>query len=311
MTQVATGWAAAVLEVVQLTPVRDRPWSAVWRLESSDGLWWLKESRAQTTYEPRLLGLLAALDGALVPQVVVHPERPWVLVADAGRSARDLAAGMQQGAVADFWCGVLARYGQLQRQVDAPALRAVGVPDLSGPRLVDTYDRLLCESGWTAAIREADDLAAVRACRPALVRAAGTSASARPPSIQHDDLHGGNVFAAALDDPSAARVVDWGDASVDHPFGTLRVCLDSLGDDLGLHRDAAPLRRVRDAYLEGWRSRGESRTALLAELDEVLRVAPLVRAASWARALGSPDADDAGAVSSWLVRLARGLLALR
>jgi hypothetical protein len=87
------------------------------------------------------------------------------------------------------------------------------------------------------------------------------------------------------------------------------VTLDVLAAELALDRDSAPLRRVRDAYLEGWRTRGESRAALLDELDLVLRTAPLVRATSWARALGGPSdvPDYADAVAAWLLRLARAL----
>ena len=85
--------------------------------------------------------------------------------------------------------------------------------------------------------------------------------------------------------------------------------LDVLAWELDLDRDSGPLRRVRDAYLEGWRTGGESRAALLDELDLVLRTAPLVRATSWARALGGPSdqPDFADAVAEWLLRLARAL----
>ena len=255
VTQVATEWARAEPDVLDVIAHRVRPWSSVWSVETATGRWWLKENRAGTTYETRLLALLAGTGTDLVPAVRVAPERPWALVADAGTSLRRLADGASVGAVVGFWSGLLARYGQLQREVPADALRRAGVPDLSAERLPAAYADLLAEPGWFAAERtpELDPASrhAVLGCGPALAAAARDLAQTRPATLQHDDLHSGNVFAATLADPGGARVIDWGDASLDHPFGTLLVTLDVLAAELDLDRDSAPLRRVRDAYLEG------------------------------------------------------------
>jgi hypothetical protein len=42
-------------------------------------------------------------------------------------------------------------------------------------------------------------------------------------TIQHDDLHGGNVFSG----PAGIRFFDWGDAVVAHPFGSMLATLHS------------------------------------------------------------------------------------
>ena len=313
MTEVAEEWARDQLDVLDVTPVRDRPWSSVWSLDTPTGRWWLKENRAGTTHETRLLALLAASGTDLVPSVRVHPDRPWALVADAGTSLRQLAAEAAPADLLDFWCGLLPRYGELQRRLPVADLRPTGVPDLSADRLPAVYAELLAEPGWFTPARtpglDAAQRRAVAGCGPALDAAARALRQARSATLQHDDLHSGNVFAPALAAPAAARVIDWGDASLDHPFGTLLVTLDVLAAELGLDRDSGPLRRVRDAYLEGWRTGGASRAGLLDELDLVLRTAPLVRATSWARALGEPSDEPAyaDAVAEWLLRLARAL----
>ena len=150
VTEVATGWARDQLEVVELTLLRDRPWSSVWSVNTRAGRWWLKENRAGTTYETRLLALLTGSGTDLVPSVRVHAARPWALVADAGTSLRRLAEQAAPDDLLDFWCGLLPRYGELQRQLPAADLRAAGVPDL-------TADRLLRAPLFTRAARKGEE----------------------------------------------------------------------------------------------------------------------------------------------------------
>jgi hypothetical protein len=65
-----------------------------------------------------------------------------------------------------------------------------------------------------------------------------------PATIQHDDLHGANVYRRGVD----LRILDWGDSCISHPFRTLYVTFEHLF----LPRDDPWLDRLRDAYLEPW-----------------------------------------------------------
>ena len=68
---------------------------------------------------------------------------------------------------------------------------------------------------------------------------------------------------------------------------------------------------MTDAYLEVWRTGGESAVELERQLDLALRTAALGRAAGWQRALGDPavavEHDFGDAVAYWLLRLADAL----
>ena len=297
------------MQVPNLTPVRSRPWASIWRADAADGVWWLKVGSAATGYEPRLLRLLRDLWPGLVPEVAIHPDQPWALVADAGRPVRELLA--PGPAATAFWCGLLADYAELQQAVPVAALRAVGVPDATPAALPGMAQQLLAEPAWLepeyAPELTAADRRRIADCAPALREAAGALADGLPPTLQHDDLHGSNVFRRA----DRTAVIDWGDACLAHPFGTLLVTLRALGADWGLPADAAPLARVRAAYLEVWRTRGESTAELERQLDLALRTGCLARAASWRRALGTPGAGSelglAGGVAHWLLLAARAL----
>jgi len=69
-----------------------------------------------------------------------------------------------------------------------------------------------------------------------------------PASIQHDDLHFGNVFV----DGDVSLILDWGDASISHPFASAVVAFRFLEEQNGLAPGSRWFRRLRDAYLEPW-----------------------------------------------------------
>jgi aminoglycoside phosphotransferase (APT) family kinase protein len=123
-------------------------------------------------------------------------------------------------------------------------------------------------------------------------------------SLQHDDLHDGNVLVG----PEGDRFFDWGDASVAHPFGTLLVTFRSiasrgLGDAVSQSRALA---KLQDAYLEPWTT-SHSRANLAAAVPRAMRLAIIGRAMSWHRALtGIPPRDHgewSGNVGGWLMEL--------
>ena len=76
-----------------------------------------------------------------------------------------------------------------------------------------------------------------------------------PETIQHDDLHHANVFA----DGNCLRVLDWGDASISHPFASLVVTFRFLEERTRLAVDDAWFARLRDAHLEAVGPRPQAR----------------------------------------------------
>jgi hypothetical protein len=314
MSEDALSWARTELPGCEIASPRTRPWSSVWRVRSGSEVWWLKVNGAETRYEPRLLGVLRGLEGSLLPRCVLHPREPWALVADAGTSSRILLADAGPAARADYWCAVLPQYAELQRRADPAELVAAGVPDFSAARLLDRFDALLADRPWyeppVAPEVTAEQRAALRECRGRLATVAALLADALPAALQHDDLHDGNVFGTV----GRIRVIDWGDAVLGHPFGTLLVTLGVLTSQLGVPADDPLIRRVRDAYLEPWRTAGESRIELDRQVGLAVATGPLIRAAGWRRALGTPEAaieaDFADAVAYWMIRQTAALATL-
>lgn len=288
-----------------------RPWSTVMTVPTATGAVWFKAAGPGTAYEARLLRELAVWHTPmLLPPLAVDPARGWLLLPDGGLRLRDR---LQGSAGVGEWERILPAYASLQRGLASrvDALIALGVPDLRPAALPELLARLIDDPATGLA---EPDQARLSGLMPEFVEwCAQLAASGIAPSLQHDDLHDGNVFVGPSEaaDPAADMVVagdrifDWGDAVVAHPFGTLLATLRSIAS-----RDAAlgrrELRRLRDAYLEPWTTE-QPRAALNETVGTALRVGAVGRAFAWERALSGvpPPAhgDYAGAVGEWLLEL--------
>lgn len=246
-----------------------RPWSLTVRL----GDVWLKAGGPASRYEAPLLG---TLDGpGLVLPLAWSPDG-FLALPDAGTPLRGRADAL------DRWPALLAEHALLQQRLQhlVPAALAVGVPDLRPDRVP----------------------AAVGVLRPELpasfVRACSELAQHDvAPTVQHDDLHDGNVL---VDAAGTARLTDWGDSSVGHPFGVLLVPLRFARAQHGV--DDRGAQRLTDAYLEPWGGAQHREAAALAQ-----HVQAAARALSWSRALVAADDEERGrwqdGVTAWLDRL--------
>lgn len=288
-----------------------RPWSTVLRIPTDAGPAWCKAVGPGVAHEARLLAFLAARDAPLVlAPLAIDVERGWILLPDGGPSMRQTRPDGTGDRDLDAWSEILAAYASMQRslETDAGPLLATGLPDLRPTALPAVLDRLLDDPAiWDEARMAAEDRPAaaptrarLRALRPWAAEASARLAdSGIRPTLQHDDLHGGNVFVAA-DGP---RIFDWGDASLAHPFMTLTATLNSIAHATGLGREGAELGRLRDAYLAAWADvHSGPELATIAGL--AVDLGRISRAAAWARAQSGVPADeledDGGAPAAWL-----------
>jgi Phosphotransferase enzyme family len=215
--------------------VHDRPWSRVLRVPTAEEDLYLKQCGPVQAFEPELTVALAARWPDRVPQVVAaDPERAWLLLRDGGtrlRESRDVATFVR----------ALELYGELQREeagrVDE--LLALGLPDVRLPVVAAAYEPFFEDDHGL----EREEVTRLRALAPRYRElCAELEAFGLPDSIQHDDLHDGNVFVR----DGRVAIFDWGDSSVAHPLWSL---VKPLRDahDRGL--DPEPLCA---AYLVAW-----------------------------------------------------------
>jgi hypothetical protein len=212
---------------------------------------WVKACEPVQKFEPRLTSALAERWPDRLPEVIAHDEeRAWLLLADAGEP---LGIGGDPAP----WLDLLPRYAELQRAevVHADKHLAGGVPD----RRLATFPRLYEEILSRASSLGSDERARLRAFTQRFGElCAELGARGIPETIQHDDLHGANVYRR----DEELRILDWDDSCVSHPFRTLYVTFAHLF----LRRGDPWIARLRDAYLEPWGQPAELRkTYALAE----------------------------------------------
>jgi Phosphotransferase enzyme family len=298
-----------------------RVWSSTIRFQTTEGRVWFKVNGSVTAYEAPLVTLLDELCPGLAPEMIAHdPARAWSLTRDAGPVLRSIA---RPDALWEYWERLLARYGEAQLALAEHRLRllSTGIPERGPAQLPVEYRRLL----ERLAGLPVEDGGLTRGQASALERllpayddwSAELAASLVPDSLQHDDLHSNNVcWPGKVDDPASARIVDWGDASVGHPFKTMLATLNSIAFHAGLLGDrpsTSPGRswdprvlRIRDAYLEPFAGHA-NREELLRWVALARSTGCVTRALAWESALqDAPATVIAGEefpVRGWLLEL--------
>ena len=290
--------AAAGLRRSGAPALRGRIWSLVARVPvGQDGTVWFKANPPGSAFEPGLLAALGQWAPGLVPPVLaVDTERAWALSFDAGSHLQELLERDQDPA---HLIPVLQRYARLQRDLSVRTgeLLALGVPDLRPATLPQWLESLLDDDVLRATIGEGR-CKALHAFAPELrERCAQLDAFGIAASLDHNDLHPGNVFGSG----ESGMLFDWGDASVGHPFSTLLVVRRTARAYFG----AADLDRLCRAYLEPWLEDGHQPADVERAAGLAMRIAPISRATTWRRVFpcfAGVDESNASA-ARWLVHL--------
>jgi hypothetical protein len=309
----ASGWIRARLadEGLKLVGEIEQPhvrwWSTVMRAPTTAGDLWFKANAPPHAFEASLLEILEGVRPGCVPELVASdPARGWLLMRDGGTRLRDVVRSRRD---LHHWQTLLPSYAELQLAVASRVddLLATGVPDERLDVLPAHLEKLLEDregllGGQPGRLSE-EERARAHALLPELGRTcARLAAFGIPETLQHDDLHDGNVFVRDGD----YLFFDWGDSCVSHPFHTLVVTLRAVAHRLGLPPGSHDLLRLRDTYLERFSAYGS--------LDELRAAADLAhvtgtagRTLAWRRFLVAREpefrVDDAETVPYGVRRL--------
>jgi hypothetical protein len=285
--QEAEAWVAERAPIVgRLEPVQTEPWASVFRAPLDAGTVWFKACAPRQVFEVPLTAALSARWPTTVTEVLAFDlDRRWLLMADAGEPLAGL------GNPPERWLEVLPAYARLQigeTEHVAEHLRA-GVPDLRPSRLPGRFGELL-DAELPLEPEETAALAAFGRRFPSLC--AELERHGIGATVQHDDLHMHNVYLR----DGTLRVLDWGDASVSHPFFSLFETFRFLTELNRLGPSDRWFRRLRDAYLGPWGS------GHVEAFDLALRIAGFAHAIAWLDqrdalpAADRPDFDTSFAV---------------
>ena len=295
--------SARGLRVREAVPVRAMPWASVLSI-GLDGpgpvVVWGKATSPALAVEADVLPVLArAAPGLVLEPLAVDRERGYLLLPDGGPTIGDVPPDE----ALPLWRTALSSYARLQHAATAavPELLAAGAADLRPPAAADVVASLadrddLHEVGVSHGLTpaEVDRLREV-AVPGALAAADRLADAAVPATVQHDDLQPSNALVDG-------RWLDWGDASVAHPFASLLTALDGTSGRPGGPSHAPS---VRAAYLAVWSElTGVAVEGLEREADLAVLLAPVGRVLAWLRAGPAALELYPGQVTRWLRRLA-------
>jgi hypothetical protein len=284
----AIGWIDERVERTgEVELERTRPWSAVARVPTAEGLVWFKESPPAHAFEPALTALLAGRRPDAVPEVLAA-DGSRLLTRDVGPRLREL---LDAGAAEPRWEDTLALWAEQQLELAAlvdDAL-AVGTPDERPARLPALYEELAGREGLYDAV----------------VRAAAALGDGVPPTVAHQEAHDGNVFVR----DGRPVLIDWAESSVTHPFVGPLLALRSATERYGYRPGSSDVERLRDAYLEPF-TRYAPAATLRESFAHAYLLAPIGRAQVWHRTLADLERDVSAEydepVAAWL-EIQRGI----
>lgn len=276
----ADRWILTSLQEAGLSPVgpqaqrRIRPWSTQQVVPTSGGRVWFKANCPELSFEPALQKLLARLaPGRVDTPIAVEDSRGWMLTWDRGETL----AERHEPTLAE-WCEIVQEAGDVQRRAASAReqVLSTGVHDCSPETVPDRFDALLARYAALEVEHPshvtAGQLKQFRAVRPAIVDAAAAlEQSPLPATLNHGDLHPGNVLTVDGD----LRLFDFGDAQ-------WAAAPEVLGAVWGwlTRRTDHPWRKVFAAYAEVW-----SDVVTSAEFDLLVAAAmvtlPVNRSLTW------------------------------
>ena len=265
---------AAVLGVnaqVDKQTARIRPWGVTASVVAGSRRLVFKATEPRRGFEGQLTEFLGHRWPALAPTVhAISHEQHWMLQGYHGEPIADaLPAEEQVTAI----CSLLADYAQMQLATAhlVHGWITSGVPDRRVEHLLEQFETFLRTSALDPGLRER-----CRAQLPALRRICDElHHHGDADALEHADIHGTNVLTT----DGTARLIDWGDCCITHPFTALFVPVHFVVALLGHGDRADAIGRLRDAYLEPW---GGPNRENLDTLSRASVVAPLVRVLSLA-----------------------------
>jgi hypothetical protein len=262
-----------------VSPIRERQWGAVLRVETPERTLFFKAEGVGARHEPAIVADIASTHPQLVPSLLAADlGRAWLLMADEGSPMLNTLDAAAEIAI---WEDIFPTYARMQRTHASSVERWIdaGTPDRRVHHLPALLDGLLADVPL-----DGDGLDAIKATftdLEAVCDELGAATFAH--AIDHSDMHAGNILIGR----DKRCLADWGDACITHPFVSPFVTYQHAVPRLPASDRPAAARRLRDVYLEPW-GEGASGNDLRDAFAKATWLGHIVRALNFAHQLAGP-----------------------
>lgn len=258
-------------------------WSTVLHIPTDQGKLFFKATAPETIYEAALTQSLARWYPDCMPEfIAVEAGRGWMLMRDGGEQLRASIRPVKDIAP---WKPVIARYAEVQIGLadHITELLSLRLPDQRLSMLPALFTQLLADEE-SMMIDQEKGLASAdwQQVQGMTLRfeqiCEELAAYGIPESLNHGDFHDGNVLVQ----DGRITFFDWGDASVTHPFTSLRTFFVSIEMALDLedYSFTPEMAKLLDLYLEPFQ-KFASKKELLKAYQVSKPVASIVKALAW------------------------------
>jgi Phosphotransferase enzyme family len=266
-------------------------WSTVMRVPTTEGTLFFKATAGETIFESALTKLLAARSPDCMPELVaMDTERGWMLMRDGGEQLRK-SVRLTKDAM--LWEKIIREYAHLQIRLahHVDELLSLGVPDHRLAVLPLLYEQLLQDEASILIDQEkgltSDELHQIKEKLPRFKEiCTRLAAIGIPETLNNADLHDANVLVRN----DRITFFDWGDATLAHPFISLRTFF--VGIEISLQLDdyafTPEMAALLDIYLEPWQ-KFASRQDLLRAYQLSRPVASVVKTVLWRTTISHLD----------------------
>lgn len=266
-------------------------WSTVMRVPTNEGTLYFKATAGETIFEVPLTAKLAGWFPDCMPELVaVDTERGWMLMRDGGEQLRKSIRGTKN---AMLWEPIIREYANLQVGLaeHTDEILALGVPDHRLVVLPALYEQLLQDEASMLIGEEKglsfDELQQIKEKRTRFKEICiKLAAFGVPETLNNADLHDANVLVKN----ERITFFDWGDATLAHPFVSLRTFF--IGIEISLQLDdyvfTPEMAALLDIYLEPWQ-RFASKADLLQAYHLSKPVASIVKTVLWHTTISQLD----------------------
>ena len=258
-------------------------WSTVLHIPTDQGKLFFKATAPETIYEAALTQSLARWFPDFMPEfVAVDAGRGWMLMRDGGEQLR---ASIRPTKDIAPWKPVIARYAEVQigladhvtelLSLRLPDHRLSVLPALFTELLADEESLMIDQEKGLNSAEWGEVKDKTSGFEQICVELARYGI---PESLNHGDFHDGNVLVK----DGRITFFDWGDASVTHPFTTLRTFFVSIEIALDLedYSFTPEMEELLDIYLDPFQ-KFASREELRRAYQVSKPVASIVKALAW------------------------------